>query len=129
MATSSHFFNVGNACLIMFIHKIFSLHLFIKSKQAFYTPNRNWTSYLYILSKKHTARLLNTLPAECLPLTHDLSGFMSRVSRHFLWAQSNSFPTYFSYLSCNVMPPSGCSTLHGVKPCIHILMNPEDQLC
>ena len=30
------------------------------------------------------ARLLNSLPIECFPLTYDLSGFMSRINRHLL---------------------------------------------
>ena len=32
----------------------------------------------------HTARLWNSLPIECFPLTYDLSGFKSRVNRHLL---------------------------------------------
>ena len=31
-----------------------------------------------------TARLWNSLPIECLPLTYDLSGFKSRINRHLL---------------------------------------------
>ena len=31
----------------------------------------------------HTARLWNSLPIECFPLTYDLSGFKSRINRHF----------------------------------------------
>ena len=31
-----------------------------------------------------TARLWNSLPLECFPLTYDLSGFMSRIKRHLL---------------------------------------------
>ena len=30
----------------------------------------------------HTARLWNSLPLECFPLTYDLSGFNSRINRH-----------------------------------------------
>ena len=30
-----------------------------------------------------TARLWNSLPIECFPLTYDLSGFTSRINRHF----------------------------------------------
>ena len=30
------------------------------------------------------ARLLNSLPIECFPLTYDLSGFKSRINRHLL---------------------------------------------
>ena len=32
----------------------------------------------------HTARLWNSLPLECFPLTYDLSGFKSRSNRHLL---------------------------------------------
>ena len=31
-----------------------------------------------------TARLRNSLPIECFPLTYDLSGFTSRINRHLL---------------------------------------------
>ena len=31
-----------------------------------------------------TARLWNSLPIECFPLTYDLSGFKSRINRYFL---------------------------------------------
>ena len=34
------------------------------------------------------ARLLNSLPIECFPLIHDLSGFKSRINRHPLTAGS-----------------------------------------
>ena len=32
----------------------------------------------------HTARLWNSLPLECFPLTYDLSGSKSRINRHLL---------------------------------------------
>ena len=32
----------------------------------------------------HTARLWNSLPIECSPLTYDLNGFMSRINGHLL---------------------------------------------
>ena len=35
-----------------------------------------------------TARLWNSLPIECFPLTYDLSGFESRINRHVLTAGS-----------------------------------------
>ena len=35
-----------------------------------------------------TARLWNSLPIECFPLTYDLSGFKSRINRHLLTAGS-----------------------------------------
>ena len=31
-----------------------------------------------------TAKLCNSLPIECFPLTYDLSGFKSRINRHLL---------------------------------------------
>ena len=31
-----------------------------------------------------TARLWNSVPIECFPLTYDLSGFKSRINRHLL---------------------------------------------
>ena len=36
----------------------------------------------------HTARLWNSLPIECFPLTYDLSGFKSRINRYLLTAGS-----------------------------------------
>ena len=33
-----------------------------------------------------TARLWNSLPIECFPLTYDLNGFKSRINRHLLTA-------------------------------------------
>ena len=42
-----------------------------------------------------TARLWNSLPIECFPLTYDLSGFKSRINRHFLTVAS--FQTDFLY--------------------------------
>ena len=35
-----------------------------------------------------TAKLWNSLPIECFPLTYDLSGFKSRINRHLLTAGS-----------------------------------------
>ena len=32
----------------------------------------------------HTARLYDSLPIECFPLTYNLSGFMSRIKRQLL---------------------------------------------
>ena len=32
----------------------------------------------------HTAKLWNSLPIKCFPLTYDLSGFKSRIKRHLL---------------------------------------------
>ena len=35
-----------------------------------------------------TAKLWNSLPIECFPLTYDLSGFKSRINRHLLTVRS-----------------------------------------
>ena len=35
-----------------------------------------------------TAKLWNSLPIECFPLTYDLSGFKSRINRHLVTAGS-----------------------------------------
>ena len=32
----------------------------------------------------HTARLWNSLPIECFPLTYNINGFKSRINRHLL---------------------------------------------
>ena len=32
----------------------------------------------------HTARLWNSMPIECFPLTYDLNSFKSRINRHLL---------------------------------------------
>ena len=58
---------------------------------------------------------VNSLPIECFRLTHDLSGFKSRINRHRLTV--GSFLTDFlcASFSCNSMHYSGCSTLHGVN--------------
>ena len=37
---------------------------------------------------RRTARLWNSLPIECFPLTSDLSGFKSRINRHLLTVSS-----------------------------------------
>ena len=61
------------------------------------------------------AKLWNSLPIECFPLTYDVS------NRHLLTAGSFEtdflFPViFFVLLSSNCMPRSGCSALHGVNP-------------
>ena len=50
-----------------------------------------------------TARLWNSLPIECFPLTYDLNDFKSEISRHLLTV--GSFLLLFSF---NSMPRSGC---------------------
>ena len=67
-----------------------------------------------------TARLWNSLPIECFPLTYDLNGFKSRINRHLLTV--GSFKRDFMYaliflcfFSCNSMPCSNCSALHRVN--------------
>ena len=68
-----------------------------------------------------TARLWNSLPGGCLRLTYDLNGFNPRVNRNLFFFGSflYSFPLWFlsfPSFSCNSIPSSDCSTLHGVKP-------------
>ena len=39
-------------------------------------------------SLPYTARLWNSFPKECFPLTYDLNGFKSRINRHLLYVGS-----------------------------------------
>ena len=66
------------------------------------------------------AGLWDSLPIDSFPLTYDLSGFKSRINRHHLTVRS--FLKDFQYalifcasFSCNSMPRSGSSALHGVN--------------
>ena len=68
-----------------------------------------------------TARLWNSLPIECFPLTYDLNGFKSRFNTHVLTV--GSFATdllyaliFLCFFFCNSMPCSGCLALCGVNP-------------
>ena len=66
-----------------------------------------------------TARLWNSLPVECFPLTYDLNGFKSRINRHLLTVDSFQRDFLFVLIlifSCNSMSCSGCLALHGVNP-------------
>ena len=70
-----------------------------------------------------TARLWNSMTAECCHLTYDRNGFRSRINRHLLSLDSfwtvflHAVHIFFSFsFSCNSMPPSGSSALHGVNP-------------
>ena len=56
-----------------------------------------------------TARPWNSLPIECFPLTYSLNDVKARINRHLLCF--NLF-----VLSCNSLPCSGYSGLHGVNP-------------
>ena len=65
----------------------------------------------------HTARLWNSLPIECFPLTYDLSGFKSRINRYLLTVPRfflNKFPVCFNLF---VLPflVTPCLELHGVN--------------
>ena len=60
------------------------------------------------------------LPIECFPLIYYLNGFKFRFNRHLL--SVGSFHTgflcaliFFVPFSCNSIPHSGCSALHGVN--------------
>ena len=62
-----------------------------------------------------TARLWNSLPLECFPLTYDLSGFKSRINRHLLTAGSfQTFP-----ICCNLFV-----LLFLVPPCLVVAVQP-----
>ena len=69
-----------------------------------------------------TARLWNSLPIECFPLTYDLSGYKSRINRHLLTVRSfwrgfqYALIFFFYSFSCNSMPCYGCSDFRGVNP-------------
>ena len=61
-----------------------------------------------------TARLWNSLPIECFPLTYDLNGY------NLLWFLSKEIScillSFCASFSCNTMPCSSCSVLHGIDP-------------
>ena len=68
-----------------------------------------------------TARVWNSLPIECFPLTYDLSGFKCRINRYlncrfFLNRFSVCFNLFVLLFFCNSMPHIGCPVLHGVNP-------------
>ena len=44
----------------------------------------------------NTARLCNSVPIECFPLTYDVNGFKSKINRHL--SSAGSFLTDFLYL-------------------------------
>ena len=52
----------------------------------------------------HTARLWNSLPTECFPLTYDLNRFKSRINRHLLTVDSSQrdflLRKYFFFPKC-----------------------------
>ena len=60
-----------------------------------------------------TARLWNSLPIECFPLTYDLSGFKSRINCRFFL---NRFPVCFN-LFVLLFLVSPCLVV-AVQPCI-----------
>ena len=61
-----------------------------------------------------TTRLWNSLSIECFPWTFDLSGLT------FLWFDLSGltlrFELFCDSFSCNSVPLSDCSALHGVNP-------------
>ena len=63
-----------------------------------------------------TARLWNSLPKECFPLTYDLSGFKSRINRHLLTV--GSFQTDFLYAKTFFV------LLFLVTPCLVVAVQP-----
>ena len=68
-----------------------------------------------------TARLWNSLPIECFPLTYDLNGFKSRINknpikcRFFLKRFCVCFNLFVLLLIVTPCLRSGCSALHGVN--------------
>ena len=50
-----------------------------------------------------TAKLRNSLPAECFSLTYDLNGFNCRVDNHLPYAFHLCFPVFFSATLCLVL--------------------------
>ena len=57
---------------------------------------------------------------ECFRLTYDLSGLKFRINRHslsvgFFWTDF-LYALFFLFFSCNSIPYSDVSTLHGVNP-------------
>ena len=66
-------------------------------------------------------KLWNSLLIECFPLIYDLNGFKSRINRHLFYLQvllkqiSCMLSSLCISFSCNYMPRSGCSALHGVN--------------
>ena len=59
-----------------------------------------------------TARLCDSLPIECIPLTYDLNGFKSRINRHLLSVGiCNLFVLLFLVTLCLVV---------AVQPCIFV---------
>ena len=63
-------------------------------------PRCNKDAYLNSFFPR-TARIWNSLPVECFPLTYDLSNFECRINRDLL--------TVCFSLSCNSMPCDSCS--------------------
>ena len=68
------------------------------------------------------AKLWNSLPIECFPLTYDLNGLKSRINNYLLQLQVLSkqifciVQSFTCFFTCNSMPHSGCSALHRVNP-------------
>ena len=69
----------------------------------------------------HTARLWNSLPRECFPLTYDLNGFKPIINRHLLTEVLSKQISCMLYsvcasFSCNSTSHSSCLVLQGVNP-------------
>ena len=90
------FFKTGSTgSTFFFLRKVYSL-LYSDRLHDFYVTIPRCYKDVYVNSSvPRTVRLWNSLSIECFPLTYDLSGFKSRISRHLLTA--GSFQTDFLY--------------------------------
>ena len=55
-----------------------------------------------------TARLWNSLPIKCFPLTYDISGFKSRINRYLLTVCFNLFVLPFLVTPCLIVAAQPC---------------------
>ena len=60
-----------------------------------------------------TARLWNSLLAQCFPLNFQLNGFKCRIDTFSIWLFLNSFPISFSYFSS-----FSCNSVVAVQHCM-----------
>ena len=63
----------------------------------------------------HMAKLWNSLPIQCFPLTYDLSGFKSRINRHLLSPVSSNLFCTFVATSCLIVAVQSCMERTPIK--------------